>query len=221
MEYRKAYETLADRIPEFLELNKSGIPARQETREQNPNVKYWTRQEWNAANADRVVELDGAANPGTRGRTRAAQGINVNMKYLEDREGRPVNGHIASDIRRHARAIFVGLAHKGCVFSLWTEADYNSLKTYYGEMAEHFEELRLCANDWKAEMVALDIYRTWREQWQKKQKKNNKDTVKIEVSDINMDESNESDLEGSFKHATDPMPAEEQQATKKMKSGER
>ena len=99
MEYRKAYETLADRIPEFLELNKSGIPARQETREQNPNVKYWTRQEWNAANADRVVELDGAANPGTRGRTRAAQGINVNMKYLEDREGHPVNGHIASDIR--------------------------------------------------------------------------------------------------------------------------
>lgn len=220
MEYRKAYETLADRIPEFLELNKSGIPARQETREQNPNVKYWTRQEWNAANADRVVELDGAANPGTRGRTRAAQGINVNMKYLEDREGHPVNGHIASDIRRHARAIFVGLAHKGCVFTSWTEADYNSLKTYYGEMAEHFEELRLCANDWKAEMIALDIYRTWREQWQKKQKKSDKDTVKIEVADIDMDESNESENEGSSKRATDPIPAEEQQARKKMKSGE-
>ena len=219
-ECSKAYETLANRIPEVLEAKKLCNPSQQETRELNPNVKYWTRQEWTAANADRVVDLDGAANTGTRGRTRAAQGINVNMKYLEDWEGRPVNGHIASDIRRHARAIFVGLAHKGCVFTSWTEADYNSLKTYYGEMAERFEELRLCANDWKAEMIALDIYRTWREQWQKKQKKSNKDTVKIEVSDINMDESNESDLEGSFKRATDPMPAEEQQATKKMKSGE-
>ena len=87
-------------------------------------------------------------------------------------------------------------------------------------MAERFEELRLCANDWKAEMIALDIYRTWREQWQKKQKKSDKDTVKIEVADIDMDESNESENEGSSKHATDPIPAEEQQARKKMKSGE-
>lgn len=217
MTYSKAYETLANRIPELLKMKT--MIGHQETREQNPNVKYWTRQEWTAANADRVADLDGGANTGTRGRTRAAQGINVNMKYIEDREGRPINGHLASDIRRHARAVFVGLAHKGFLFTSWTEADHNSLKTYYCEMAERFEELRLCANDWKAEMIALDVYRTWREQWQKKQKKADKD-IKAEVIEVDMDDSNDSDNEGSLKHGIDHMLTEGQRATKKVKSSD-
>ena len=215
MKYRKAYETLASRIPESL--NTKTEKSKQETREQNPNVKYWTRQEWTAANADRVADLDGEANPGTRGRTRAAQGINVNMKYVEDREGRPVSGHLASDMRRHARAIFVGLTQNGLIFTSWTEADHNSLKTYYSEMADRFEELRLCANDWKSEMIALDIYRTWREQWQKKQKKTD-NSVKTEVIEVNMDDSDDSDKEGSLKHGIDHILTGERTAKKARKS---
>ena len=86
---------LASRIPSTL----GTTPVQTETREMNPTVKFWTRQEWTAATADRVADLDEGVNVGTRGRTRAAQGINVNMKYIEDRNGQPINGHLASDIR--------------------------------------------------------------------------------------------------------------------------
>lgn len=162
----------------------------------NPAVRFWTRQEWMASNTDRIADLDEAVNIGTRGRTRAAQGINVNMKYIEDRNGQPINGHLAGDIRRHARAIFVGFALKGYLFTSWTEADHDSLKTYYHEMSERFEELRLCANDWKAEMIALDIYRTWRDQWEKRQKKRKK-------SEKNKDDQVEDDKDGNESDESD------------------
>jgi hypothetical protein len=186
----------------------------------NLKVKYWTRQDWNAANADRVADLDEGGNVGARGRTRAANGINVSMKYIEDRDGQPINGHMASDIRRHARSIFIGLALEGHLFTSWTEADHASLKLYYREMAERFEELRLCANDWKAEMIALDIYRTWREQWQKKKKKKTDKDVKngkLE-DDKDCDDSDDSDDEVSVKHGIDHTASENERATKKMKS---
>ena len=213
MKHSKAYETLASRIPSTL----GTTPIKTETREMNPGVRFWTRQEWTAATADRVVDLDEGTNVGTRGRTRAAQGINVNMKYIEDRNGQSINGHLASDIRRHARAIFVGLALKGYLFTSWTEADHDSLKTYYREMAERFEELRLCANDWKAEMVALDIYRTWRDQWEKRQQKR-KMTDKNQIEgNKDCNDSDSSDDEVSLKHGIDRTAHETGRATKKMK----
>ncbi len=190
----------------------------------NPAVRFWTRQEWMASNTDRIADLDEGVNTGTRGRTRAAQGINVNMKYIEDRNGQPINGHLASDMRRHARAIFVGLALKGYLFTSWTEADHDSLKTYYHEMSERFEELRLCTNDWKAEMIALDIYRTWRDQWEKRQKKRKQpektkgDQVEDDKDGIHGNESDESDDDVSLKHGTDRTAFETARATKKRKS---
>lgn len=218
LEYSKAYETLVNRIPQAL----NNTAVQHETREMNPNVKYWTRQEWLAGNADRVADFDEGVNTGARGRTRAAQGINVNMKYVEDRNGHPINGHLASDIRRHARAIFVGFALKGNVFKSWTEADHNSLKTYYCEMAERFEELRLCANDWKAEMIALDIYRTWREQWRKRKQKRketgrNAKTDQLD-NDKDSDESDDSENQVSVKHHIEHTAFEGERATKKPKS---
>ena len=141
------------------------------------------------------------------------------MKYVETRDRNPISGHLASEIRRHARAIFVGLAQEGHLFNSWTEADHNSLKVYYNEMAERFEELRLCANDWKAEMIALDIYRTWRDQWQKRMKKAG-ENVKNEKSE-DCDNSHDSDNEGSEsvkKHNIDCVPPENR-ASKKIKSG--
>lgn len=211
IQYRKAYDLLASRIPQLLNTGTS----QQETRALYPNVKYWTRQEWITANADRVADLDGDANVGGRGRGRAAKGINVNMKYIEDKEGNPIDGHLASDIRRHARAIFVGIASKGQVFKSWTEADYDSLKTYYREMSERFEELRFCANDWKAELIALDTYRTWREQWDKQQKKKamgkGGDDEKL---DADVEDFHDSDDEDSLKHGIDHPPSEARRAKK-------
>ncbi len=186
-----------------------------------PNIKFWTRQEWIAANSDHVADLDEGVNTGTRGQTRAAQGINVNMRYIEDRDGQPVNRHLASDIRRHARAVFVGLAQKGHLFTSWAEADYDSLKTYYREMVQRFKELRFCSNDWKAEMVALDIYRTWRDQWQKRERKRKQTSKKSKNDQFEDDkdgnESDHSDEEVSVKHSINHGTSDNERATKKSK----
>ena len=212
---------LANRIPQSL----SSPPTRPETRDTFPNVKYWTRQDWTTANADRVADLDEGGTSGARGRTRAAQGINVNMKYIEDKDGQAINGHLASDIRRHARAIFVGFALEGRLFASWTEADHTSLKVYYREMAERFEELRLCANDWKAEMIALDVYRTWRDQWQKKQQKNKTGNGKNRQleDDDDQDKSHDNDDgdndDVSVKRGIDYTASDNEQPSKRIKKG--
>lgn len=144
------------------------------------------------------------------------------MRYIEDRNGQPINGHLASDIRRHARAIFVGFALDSRLFTSWTEADHTSLKAYYSEMAERFEELRLCANDWKAEMIALDIYRTWHDQWQKKQKKRRtgKDLKNGQLEgDKECDESDDDDDDNIYaKHGIDRIAPDDERAAKKVKS---
>ncbi len=122
----KPTRRLQTRLPQLVIANL----LHKKTREANPNVKYWMRQEWATATSDRVADFEEGGQSGARGRTRAAQGINVNMRYIEDRNGQPINGHLASDIRRHARAIFVGFALQGRLFTSWTEADHTSLKTY-------------------------------------------------------------------------------------------
>ena len=45
------------------------------------------------------------------------------------------------------------------------------MKLYYASMAERFPELRLCALDWKADMVATVYYSPWRKTWLKKQER--------------------------------------------------
>ncbi|KJA21715.1 hypothetical protein HYPSUDRAFT_202839 [Hypholoma sublateritium FD-334 SS-4] len=88
-------------------------------------------------------------------------------------------------------------------------------------MSERFEELRLCANDWKAETIALDIYRTWRDQWEKRQKKRKKPektTDDLVEDDKDGNNSDESDDDVSLKHGADRTAFEIARATKKRKS---
>ena len=182
---------LLTRIPASLNTPINSVTLRQED---YPHVRFWTRQEWNSAAQTPVLSVDeeGEAfpeldeeedGPGSkqslpppgptcaRGKRRAAQGINVAMRYIEAEDGTTVDGFRAAEIRRYARSLWVQMALDNKLPATWSNADAASLTYYCASMAQRFSELRLCASDWKANLVATDNYPSWRHNWLKKQNK--------------------------------------------------
>lgn len=161
-----------------------------------PNVRFWTRQDWNNAAQEDILQVDqpeeselfpeldeegdeskdsSAPPPGPacRGKHRSSQGINVTMKYIEFEDGTVVDGFRAAEIRRYARSLWVQMALDEMLPRTWSDADAKSLTTYNVSMAQHFPELGLCAADWKANLVATDNYPSWRHNWLKRNIKDN------------------------------------------------
>jgi hypothetical protein len=129
------------------------------SREDYPDVKFWTKRQWNEASADALVDV--TLGPQVRGRTRAAQGINVKMRYVEQRDGTIIDGDRASEIRKFARAIWVSIAKRGPLPPKWGQADVETRRQYCNGMASRFLELRLCEHEWKAEQIATNNYPSW------------------------------------------------------------
>ncbi len=104
--------------------------------EDYPKVRFWTRQAWNSAVQDQILEVEqpdeaesfpdieveegdelnepsapSPADPArARGKHRSSQGINVTMKYIELEDGTVVDGYRAAEIRRFARSLWVQMA---------------------------------------------------------------------------------------------------------------
>ena len=189
-----AYDMLLSRIPaNILNVNNHTTLRRDDY----PNVQYWTRQDWNSALHDDILEVDSPeepeqlpepegegdeskepspTGPACRGKHRSSQGINVTMKYIEYEDGMVVDGFRAAEIRRYARSLWVQMALESKLPRTWSEADARSLATYNQSMGQRFPELRLCAGDWKANLVATDNYPSWRHNWLKK---NSRDASKL------------------------------------------
>lgn len=194
---------LLTRIPASGNFSNKSIALRQED---YPNVQFWTRQDWNSASQAQLLEIDEEGevfpepdeeeegskqplpSPGpacARGKRRAAQGINVTMKYVELEDGTTIDGFRAAEIRRYARSLWVQMALDNKLPATWSDADAASL-TYYSEsMAHRFAELQLCASDWKANLVATDNYPSWRHNWLKKKNKEGKRAADSPAEDAN------------------------------------
>jgi hypothetical protein len=126
-------------------------------REDFPAVKYWHRHEWNDKEDD-ATEVGERA----RGKSRSAKGMNVKERFIEDEKGQTIDGHRARDIRAHARSIWIALADRKRAPATWGKADMETIRNYRHEMKAKFPELRLCDNDWKADLVATINYPSWR-----------------------------------------------------------
>ncbi len=127
-----------------------------------PKIKFWYKHEYRAyCKANKTVTDPTADQKIIRGSTRAAQGINVTMKYVEDDEGNPVDGYRATTMRHHAQAIFARLHELGLAPETWGAACTDAKKAYIEEMEQAFEELTRCADHWKVMMIATAIYPSW------------------------------------------------------------
>ena len=98
-----------------------------------------------------------------RGSTRAAQGINVTMRYISDADGNIVDGYTASAMRRSFRIFCVWLWQEKRAPQSWRRGmDAWISERYHSWMNTRHEELLLCEDDWWSEEIAVDNYSQWR-----------------------------------------------------------
>ena len=137
-----------------------------------PHIKYWTRMQWkdnenNNKDASDILEIKDK----TRGGTRSAKGENVMMLYIEHKDGTPIDGNTAAQIREHARLIWKDLFHRGIAPEKWTDASKEVRDEYFREMEERWVVLRYCENHWKTNKLATALYSIWYNQYLKKASK--------------------------------------------------
>jgi hypothetical protein len=138
-----------------------------------PNVKFWFKCNWMEFSSRKLTQANlGATSTSQplRGKSHAAQNINVTMRYIETMDGNVVDGNRAAEMRKFARTIWVAYAKEGITLLSWGQADVKARRIYYSKMGSRFPELRLCELDWKAEQIATDNYPSWHTNWLAKQR---------------------------------------------------
>jgi hypothetical protein len=187
--FRDAYMILANAVPQLLSITNplkigdknSGnvlVPsctaatssmcswpkAEDFTKEQLQKI-FWSRSTWTAHNKNTggVTDTNTEPKKGIRGRGRAADGENVLMQYVVDKDGNAIDGFRAAEMRRVARSIWAQFSSAGLAPMKWmTETQLPTGEHYVREMQTRFPELRLCENGWKAHQIAIDYYPSWR-----------------------------------------------------------
>jgi hypothetical protein len=71
------------------------------------------------------------AEPGQRGKARTAANINVNMLYVVDKEGVPIGGLRAAEMRSWARLVWTHLLSKGLAPRKWKSDGDLKTNGYY------------------------------------------------------------------------------------------
>lgn len=178
---RDNYNSLLKRVSPISSSHQNNaqivsLPATPLSRENYPNIRFWMKRQWNEYSDDKVTDIHAGSH--TRGRGRAAQGINVAMCYVELEDGTVINGDRAAEIRKFARSIWVSFSKKGAPPSKWGQADIEMWKTYCREMGNQFPELTFCDLDWKADQIATDNYLSWYVNWHPKS-----ETVQMKAED--------------------------------------
>ncbi|KAH7917469.1 hypothetical protein BV22DRAFT_991877, partial [Leucogyrophana mollusca] len=83
------------------------------------------------------------------------------LLFVEDHDGKQVDGFRATQMRSSAREIFALFATRNMAPKHWSKADLGIKNSYRAEMYRQFPELRYCEHHWKVDKVATDIYSNW------------------------------------------------------------
>ena len=83
------------------------------------------------------------AHIGAQGKARAAQGENVTLKFIEDKNRNIIDGFRVTAMQRFARELWVGLNSVGKAPKTWDKVDAAVASQYRNEMERKFSELRL------------------------------------------------------------------------------
>ncbi|KAJ6623015.1 hypothetical protein B0H10DRAFT_2214010 [Mycena sp. CBHHK59/15] len=124
-----------------------------------PKVRFWQRLDFTkGSGSDSVSNNSG---PNLRGGTLVSQGVNTTGRYIEDQQGEVVDGHRLSAICKLAARIWFSLVAHGNTPRTWGQASIDVVTLYNNEMCCQFPELRLCADNLKAQKIATVNYPSW------------------------------------------------------------
>ncbi|KAF7363169.1 hypothetical protein MVEN_00669400 [Mycena venus] len=129
-------------------------------RSDHPRVEFWHFHEYK----NHLELTKGESNtddPKPRGSSRAAQGINVTMRYVQDADGVTIDGFRATAIRGLATKLFVMAEASGVAPPTWNKGSLEFQSKFSAEICQKFPEMGLCANDWKVQHMATKMYSSW------------------------------------------------------------
>ncbi len=129
-----------------------------------PFIHFWTAKQFSdwekeRASTSDVLEVD--EKKPQRGNARAKQGENVAYKFVEEEDGKVVDGHVAEAIRRRLQTILNGMAVR--LPKKWRQVGNIDREYIFNEVYKAYPYLLLCHDDWKAERIpsaALSSFRS-------------------------------------------------------------
>lgn len=97
----------------------------------------------------------------SKGSSRASQGENVKLTYVENSNGTIIDGFKATAIWTAGHALFCKFKCEGTNPLKWSQAGSDVKNTWNEEMCRRFPPLQLCVANWKAQQVATYLFLGW------------------------------------------------------------
>ncbi|CDO77866.1 hypothetical protein BN946_scf184612.g3 [Trametes cinnabarina] len=114
-------------------------------------VAYWQAHTWAAVKRARKGKTAVGDVIGQRGKTRIAKGENVSHPYLEDVNGKPIDGHQLKRMGEFTRAFIWCLKQTGRFPQSWKEVDVAAREVWFTAVRKKFPVFQICEFNWKAE----------------------------------------------------------------------
>lgn len=116
------------------------------TRETNPNVRFWTKTDYD----------DWLDSPEAAGSNRGL------YAYLEDENGDVPKSETLGKIRKALRAGWRELGQRGMAPDTWGKASTSAIHFMRSQMEKDFPLFKLAENGWKLEYICTKTYSAWR-----------------------------------------------------------
>jgi hypothetical protein len=107
-----------------------------------PSLRFWNKSAWKKhvkSTKDTTTVNQKAAKKGS---TWAADGENVTMQFVDDADGRMIDGYRAGEIRKHTRSIFNDIAKYTSPPATWGAASSIMRDYYHQQMYCHFPKVQ-------------------------------------------------------------------------------
>jgi hypothetical protein len=116
-------------------------------------VKFWHKSNWTAfQEKEKSKPMDPTKGDAQKDST---------ARYIEDENGEPVSAATLKAVRKTARHVWAMFRDRREAPPQWSKASSKVVNTYRSEMCWQHPELRLCANNWKSEVLATQAYPSW------------------------------------------------------------
>ncbi|KAI0355294.1 hypothetical protein OH77DRAFT_1424785 [Trametes cingulata] len=116
-----------------------------------PNIVYWQEHAWKKAKKVKKGKTTVGDVIGKRGKSRIANGENVNHPYLEDVNGEPIDGHRLRRISEFTRQFIRCLKQAERFAPSWKEVDVAAREVWFTAVRKKYPIFQLCECNWKAE----------------------------------------------------------------------
>jgi hypothetical protein len=119
-----------------------------------PSIQFWKRATYSASTTSKksiakpFADISEPEKP-------------TSLSWIEEEDGRIIDGDRADSIRRHLRGIFTDLSRYGAAPDVWGDAGREAIAYTQYHMYTKFPILRLCSDNWKLSCLISRVYSNW------------------------------------------------------------